>query len=403
MAISTNQRVMSGMRPTGALHLGHYHGVLKNWVRLQNEYECFFSVVDWHALTTEYETPDAIENNVWEMIIDWLAVGINPGAAKLYIQSRIPEHAELHLLLSMITPQSWLERVPSYKEQQERLHDKDLTTYGFLGYPLLQTADIIIFKASFVPVGEDQVAHVEMAREVARRFNYLYGRDPGFEKKAEKAAKKMGKKNNKLYFELLKKYQEQGDVQALEKARALVETQQNISISDRERLVGYLEGGGKMIFPEPRALLTEAPKMPGTDGQKMSKSYNNTISLRENPGSVEDKVRTMPTDPARMRRTDPGDPEKCPVWDLHKVYSGEDVRSWAEEGCRSAGIGCLDCKKPLIDAILKEQNEIRERADEYVNDPETVRAIIHEGCETARDIARETLTEVREAMGLDYG
>ena len=403
MATSANQRVMSGMRPTGALHLGHYHGVLKNWVRLQNEYECFFSVVDWHALTTEYETPGMVEKNVWEMIIDWLAVGINPGAAKLYIQSRIPEHAELHLLLSMITPQSWLERVPSYKEQQERLHDKDLTTYGFLGYPLLQTADIIIFKASFVPVGEDQVAHVEMAREVARRFNYLYGRDSGFEKKAERAARKMGKRNNKLYFDLLKKYQEQGNVQALEKARALVETQQNISISDRERLEGYLEGGGKMIFPEPRALLTESPKMPGTDGQKMSKSYNNTISLREKPGSVEDKLRTMPTDPARIRRNDPGDPEKCPVWDLHKVYSGEDVRNWAQEGCRSAGIGCLDCKKPLIESILKEQTEIRERADEYINDPETVRAIINEGCETARDIARETLNEVREAMGLDYG
>lgn len=403
MAISANQRVMSGMRPTGALHLGHYHGVLKNWVRLQNEYECFFSVVDWHALTTEYETPGEIEKNVWEMIIDWLAVGINPGSAKLYIQSRIPEHAELHLLLSMITPQSWLERVPSYKEQQERLRDKDLTTYGFLGYPLLQTADIIIFKASYVPVGEDQVAHVEMAREVARRFNYLYGRDPGFEKKAEKAAKKMGKKNNRMYFDLLNKYQEQGNVQALERARALVEAQQNISIGDRERLVGYLEGGGKMIFPEPRALLTEAPKMPGTDGQKMSKSYNNTISLREESGSVEDKIRTMPTDPARIRRKDPGDPEKCPVWDLHKVYSGEDVRSWVQDGCRSAGIGCLDCKKPLIDAILKEQGPIKERADEYISDPETVRAIINEGCETARDLARETLVDVREAMGLDYG
>ena len=402
MATSTKQRVMSGMRPTGALHLGHYHGVLKNWSRLQNEYECFFSVVDWHALTTEYETPGDIEKNVWEMIIDWLAVGINPGSAKLYIQSRIPEHAELHLLLSMITPQSWLERVPSYKEQQERLRDKDLTTYGFLGYPLLQTADIIIFKASYVPVGEDQVAHVEMAREVARRFNYLYGRDPGYEKKAEKAARKMGKKNNRMYFDLLKKYQEQGNVQALEKARALVEAQQNISISDRERLVGYLEGGGKMIFPEPHALLTEAPKMPGTDGQKMSKSYNNTISLRESAGSVEDKIRTMPTDPARIRRNDPGDPKKCPVWDLHEVYSSADVKIWVQEGCRSAGIGCLDCKTPLIDAILKEQGPVKERAEEYINDPETVRAIINEGCESARDMARETLIEVRAAMGLDY-
>ena len=394
---------MSGMRPTGALHLGHYHGVLKNWVELQTKYECFFSVVDWHALTTEYETPDKINENVWEMVIDWLAVGVNPGAAKLYIQSRVPEHAELHLLLSMITSQSWLERVPSYKDQQEKLKDKDLTTYGFLGYPLLQTADIIIFKASYVPVGEDQVAHVEMAREVARRFNYLYGRRPGYEEKAERAAGKMGKKNRRRYFELLTRYQEQGDAQALERAQALVAAQQNISIGDRERLIAYLEGGGKIIFPEPQALLTAAPKMPGTDGQKMSKSYHNTISLREEPHNVEARVKTMPTDPARIRRDDPGDPEKCPVWALHKVYSDESLKAWVGEGCRSAGIGCLDCKKPLIDAILKEQAPIRERAEEYLDDPETVRGIIFEGCESARDIARNTLEEVREAMGLDYG
>ena len=401
MAIS-GTRVMSGMRPTGALHLGHYHGVLKNWLKLQNEYECFFSVVDWHALTTEYETPGAIEANIWEMVIDWLAVGINPGAAKLYIQSRVPEHAELHLLLSMLTPQSWLERVPSYKEQQERLKDKDLTTYGFLGYPLLQTADIIIFKADYVPVGEDQVAHVEMAREVARRFNYLYGRDAGFEEKAQRAARKMGKKNSQMYFDLLKKYQEQGEVQSLEKARAMVEGQQNISIGDRERLVGYLEGGGKMIFPEPKVLLTEAPRMPGTDGQKMSKSYNNAIALREDAASVERKVKTMPTDPARVRRDDPGDPEKCPVWALHQIYSDESLKHWAREGCLQAKIGCLDCKKPLLDAIIKEQGPIKERAADYLEDPDAAREIINEGCETARDLARETLTEVREAMGLDY-
>ncbi len=401
MAIS-GTRVMSGMRPTGALHLGHYHGVLKNWLKLQNEYECFFSVVDWHALTTEYETPGAIEANIWEMVIDWLAVGINPGAAKLYIQSRVPEHAELHLLLSMLTPQSWLERVPSYKEQQERLKDKDLTTYGFLGYPLLQTADIIIFKADYVPVGEDQVAHVEMAREVARRFNYLYGRDAGFEEKAQRAARKMGKKNSQMYFDLLRKYQEQGEVQSLEKARAMVEGQQNISIGDRERLVGYLEGGGKMIFPEPKVLLTEAPRMPGTDGQKMSKSYNNAIALREDAASVERKVKTMPTDPARVRRDDPGNPEKCPVWALHQIYSDESLKRWAREGCLQAKIGCLDCKKPLLDAIIKEQGPIKERAADYLEDPDAAREIINEGCETARDLARETLTEVREAMGLDY-
>lgn len=402
MAITGNQRVLSGMRPTGQLHLGHYHGVLKNWLKLQNEYECFFFVADWHALTTDYENPRHISDSVWEMVVDWLAVGINPGSAKIFIQSRVPEHAELHLLLSMCTPLSWLERVPSYKDQQEKLSNKDLTTYGFLGYPLLQTADIIIYKANYVPVGEDQVAHVELSREIARRFNFLYGREPGFEEKAESAAKKMGKKNNRLYHELRRSYQEQGDEQALEKARALIESQQNISIGDRERLMGYLEGGGKMIFPEPQALLTEAPKLPGLDGQKMSKSYGNTIGLRESPGSIESRIKTMPTDPARVRRSDPGEPEKCPVWDLHKVYSDDEVKEWVQTGCRSAGIGCLECKQPVLDAILKEQAPIRDRIREYEADPETVRGILSDGCEAARDEARETLEEVRRAMGLAY-
>lgn len=402
MAISGNQRVLSGMRPTGQLHLGHYHGVLKNWLKLQNEYECFFFVADWHALTTDYENPRHISDSVWEMVIDWLAVGINPGSAKIFIQSRVPEHAELHLLLSMCTPLSWLERVPSYKDQQEKLSNKDLTTYGFLGYPLLQTADIIIYKANYVPVGEDQVAHVELSREIARRFNFLYGREPGFEEKAENAAKKMGKKNNRLYHDLRRNYQEQGDEQALEKARALIESQQNISIGDRERLMGYLEGGGKMIFPEPQAMLTEAPKLPGLDGQKMSKSYGNTIGLRDSPGSIESRIKTMPTDPARVRRSDPGEPEKCPVWDLHKVYSDDEVKEWVQTGCRSAGIGCLECKQPVLDAILKEQAPIRDRIREYEADPETVRGILSDGCEAARDEARETLEEVRRAMGLAY-
>ncbi len=402
MAITGNQRVLSGMRPTGQLHLGHYHGVLKNWLKLQNEYECFFFVADWHALTTDYENPRHISDSVWEMVVDWLAVGINPGSAKIFIQSRVPEHAELHLLLSMCTPLSWLERVPSYKDQQEKLSNRDLTTYGFLGYPLLQTADIIIYKANYVPVGEDQVAHVELSREIARRFNFLYGREPGFEEKAENAAKKMGKKNNRLYHDLRRNYQEQGDELALEKARALIESQQNISIGDRERLMGYLEGGGKMIFPEPQSLLTEAPKLPGLDGQKMSKSYGNTIGLRESPGSIESKIKTMPTDPARVRRSDPGEPEKCPVWDLHKVYSDDDVKDWVQTGCRSAGIGCLECKQPVLDAILKEQAPIRERIKEYEADPETVRGILSDGCDAARDEARETLEEVRRAMGLAY-
>ena len=402
MSSSANRRVLSGMRPTGQLHLGHYHGVLKNWLKLQNEYECFFFVADWHALTTEYEAPGIISESVFDMVVDWLAVGINPGSAKIFIQSRVPEHAELHLLLSMFTPLSWLERVPSYKDQQEKLSNKDLTTYGFLGYPLLQSADILIYKAGNVPVGEDQVAHVELAREVARRFNYLYGREAGFEEKAEAAAKKLGKKNNKLYHQLRRSYQEQGDSMALEKARALLESQQNISIGDRERLYGYLEGGGKVIFPEPQALLTPASKMPGLDGQKMSKSYNNTISLRESPASIEAKIKTMPTDPARVRRSDPGDPSKCPVWDLHQVYADDEQKKWVQEGCTTAKIGCLECKRPIIDAILKELTPIRERAKEYKEDPETVKGIITDGCEAARDVARDTMEEVREAMGLKY-
>lgn len=402
MSIGGKQRVLSGMRPTGQLHLGHYHGVLKNWLELQQEYECFFFVADWHALTTEYEDPSIIEKSVWDMVIDWLAVGVNPGSAKLFIQSRVPEHAELHLLLSMCTPLSWLERVPSYKDQQEKLSDKDLTTYGFLGYPLLQTADIIIYKAGFVPVGEDQVSHVELAREVVRRFNHIYGREQDFEKNIEAALKKMGKKTARLYDELRRSYQEQGDTSSLEKARELLASQQNISIGDSERLSGYLDGSGKAIFPEPQALLTPASKMMGLDGQKMSKSYGNTISLRENPSVVEDKVKTMPTDPARIRLTDRGDPKKCPVWNLHEIYSDDSLKKWVVEGCTNAKIGCLDCKKPLIDAVLKEQAPIRERANEYLNDPETVRGIITEGCDAARDIARETLDDVREAMGLSY-
>jgi tryptophanyl-tRNA synthetase len=396
------QRVLSGMRPTGKLHLGHYHGVLKNWIKLQHEYECFFFVADWHALTTHYENPGNIADSTWDMVIDWLAVGINPGAATLFIQSKVPEHAELHLLLSMHTPLGWLERVPSYKDQQEKLKDRDLSTYGFLGYPLLQSADILVYKATQVPVGEDQVAHVEMTREVARRFNHLYGREQGFEEKAREAMKKMGKKNAKLYGELRRAYQEQGDHEALDKARALLEAQQNVSVGDRERLYGYLDGEGRIILPEPQALLTPTAKMPGLDGQKMSKSYDNTIALREDLDVVEKKLRTMPTDPARIRRTDPGDPAKCPVWQFHEVYSSEETRQWVQEGCRSAGIGCLDCKGPIIDAVRMELSEIQHNAKEFVNNPKEVRSLITEGCEKARDVAEDTLEEVRQAMGLAY-
>ena len=395
-------RVLSGMRPTGALHLGHYHGVLKNWMRLQHEHECFFFVADWHALTTHYDSPAQIEQHTWDMVIDWLAAGVDPSQATLFIQSKVPQHAELHLLLSMITPLGWLERVPTYKDQQEKLTDKDLSTYGFLGYPLLQSADILIYRANRVPVGEDQVPHIEFTREIARRFNHVYGREAGFEEKAETAIKKLGSKRARLYRDLRTKYLERGDAEALEAARALLESAQNLALGDRERLFGYIEGGGKVILVEPQALLTEASKMPGLDGHKMSKSYNNTISLREDDDSVTRKIRTMPTDPARVKRTDPGDPGKCPVWHLHCVYSDEVKREWVQQGCRSAGIGCLECKQPVIDSVLAELKPMRERAQRYADDPTLVRSIVADGCEKAQKLAEDTMRDVREVMGLRY-
>jgi len=395
-------RVLSGMRPTGALHLGHYHGVLKNWIRLQTEYPCLFFVADWHALTTDYEHPGRVEQNAWEMVVDWLAAGVDPNQATLFVQSHIQEHAELHLLLSMMTPLGWLERVPTYKDQMERLKDRDLATYGFLGYPLLQSADILIYRARYVPVGEDQVPHVEMTREIARRFNHLYGREEGFEDKAKAAVKKMGTKKARLLNELRTKFLEAGDADALRRAQALLDEQQNLPRGDRERLYGWLEGGGRKILVEPEALLTEAPRLPGLDGQKMSKSYGNAIGLRESPESVTRKIRTMPTDPARVTRKDPGTPEKCPVWPLHLVYSDAARKDWVQKGCTTAGIGCLECKQPVIDAVLAELAPMRERAQTYVDDPTLVKSIIADGCDKARKLALETMRDVRESMGLTY-
>jgi len=395
-------RVLSGMRPTGSLHLGHYHGVLKNWVELQQEFECLFFVADWHALTTHYDTPEIIEQNAWDMVVDWLAAGVDPAQATLFIQSRIPAHAELHVLLSMITPLGWLERVPSYKDQQEKLTDKDLSTYGFLGYPLLQSADILIYRANRVPVGEDQIAHIEFTREISRRFNHIFGKEAGFREKAELAIKKLGPKKSKVYRQLRNRYQEQGNNEALDAAKSLLDEQQNLSMGDRERLFGYLEGGGKMILSEPEAMLAQASRMPGLDNQKMSKSYNNTISLREGADSVRNKIRTMQTDPARIRRGDPGDPAKCPVWQFHLVYSDDTIRDWVQQGCKSAGIGCLECKQPVIEAVLVEQQPMHERARMYEDDPTLVRNIIADGCERADKLAQETMRDVREAMGLSY-
>ena len=390
------------MRPTGRLHLGQYRGVLKNWIRLQHEYDCMFFVADWHALTTHYEESEVIEDSVWQMVIDWLASGVNPGSATLFIQSRVPEHAELHLLLSMITPLSWVERVPSYKDLMANSNDRDLATYGFLGYPVLQSADILIYQAGNVPVGADQVPHVEMTREIARRFNHIYGKTPGFENLAKEAIKKLGRKNAKIYKSLRRDYLEQGNREALEEAQAIISGQQNVSLGDRDRLFGYLEGGGKVILPEPESLLTEVSVMLGLDGKKMSKSYGNTIALREDPESVEKKIRTMTTDPVRVKRDDPGDPTICPVFELHKIYSDDETRNWVREGCTTAGIGCVDCKKPVVEKVLEELQPIRERARQYEENPDLVKSIVAEGCERARTIARSTLEEVRSAMGLDY-
>ena len=402
MSSTADKRVLSGMRPTGRLHLGHYHGVLKNWVKLQHEYECFFFVADWHALTTHYEDVRGIENSVWEMLADWLAAGVDPAHAVLFVQSRMPQHAELHLLLSMMTPLPWLERVPTYKDQQEQLKEKDLATYGFLGYPLLQSADILLYKARHVPVGADQVAHVELTREVARRFNHLFGREPGFQEAVDQAIDKMGKKSARVYVDLRRRYQELGDADALATAQALVRDKSNIILGDKERLLGALEGLGKIILPEPQALLTPAARMPGLDGRKMAKSYGNAISLRDESDVVAEKVRRMPTDTARVRRTDVGEPTRCPVWALHEVYSDESVRTWVAEGCRSAGIGCLECKKPIIDAINAELEPIRQRAADIERNPDMLRSIVAEGCARAREVAEDTMDEVREAMGLAY-
>jgi len=390
------------MRPTGALHLGHYHGVLKNWVRLQTEYPCLFFVADWHALTTDYEKPGDLQKSGLEMTIDWLASGVDPNQATLFIQSHIPEHAELFLLLAMMAPLGWLERVPTYKDQQEKLADKDLTTYGFLGYPLLQASDILIYRAKYVPVGEDQVPHIEFAREIARRFNHLYGRESGFEEKTKAAVKKMGSKKARLLNELRTKFLQQGDAEALKRAHALLDEQQNLPRGDRERLYGWMEGTGRRILAEPEALLTEASRLHGLDGQKMSKSYGNAIALREEPEAVAKKIRTMPTDPARVKRSDAGNPDVCPVWPLHLVYSDAARKDWVRKGCTTAGIGCLECKQPVIDAVNAELAPIRERAQAYLDDPTLVKNILADGGERARKLATETIRDVREAIGTHY-
>ena len=399
-------RVLSGMRPTGAMHLGHYHGALKNWVQLQDLHDCYYFVADWHALTTHYESREVIERNVFEMVIDWVAAGLDPARSTIFLQSRLPEHAELFTLLAMGTPLGWLERVPTYKDQIDKLKDRDLATYGFLGYPLLQAADILIYKATYVPVGEDQSSHVELTREVARRFNHLYGRPPDFDAQVEAALALLSRDDARYFDKQRKAYGETGSADALAKGEAVLR-KAAVAVSGwtpsrTELLSGHLRGSGRTVLVEPTALHTEVAKLPGLDGGKMSKSYGNTIAMREPAAQVEAKIRRMPTDPQRVRRTDPGNPERCPVWQFHQVYSDAATREQVAAGCTSAGIGCLECKQPVIDAILREQQPWRERAAELVADPARVRAIVDEGTVRARDTARQTMSEVRAAMGLDY-
>lgn len=395
----TEDRVLSGMRPTGALHLGHYHGALKNWVQLQNTHTCYFFVADWHALTTHYETPETISAHTTEMVIDWLAAGVDPNKATLFVQSRVLEHAELFLLLGMGTPLSWLERVPTYKDQIANLKDKDLTTYGFLGYPLLQAADILIYLARYVPVGADQIPHIEMSREIARRFNNLYGKDPQIEAQARAAAAKLPDAVREQLLALRRAADQEGLTEKREQARELISASK-LSRAEKDALRAQLSGGRRQILREPEALLTPESKLPGLDGRKMSKSYGNSIAIREERASVEQKVKRMPTDPARVKRTDPGDPERCPVWQFHLAYTDDATHDWVRRGCTTAAIGCLECKQPVIDAILREQQPMLERAQPYIDQPALVRDILVDGCDKARTTAQSTMRAVRDAMGL---
>ena len=372
----SKDRVLSGMRPTGFMHLGHYHGALKNWVSLQSQHECFYFVADWHALTSHYDDPRVIEQSTFDMVTDWLAAGLDPNQCTIFLQSQVPQHAELTVLLGMITPLGWLERVPTYKEQQENLKEKDLTTYGFLGYPLMQAADIVVYRAQHVPVGEDQVSHLEITREIARRFNHIYGREPGFEEKAAAAVKKLGGKLGKQYEAMKTAYNQDGNAEALAQAKSLVGAAGSLSNAEKDMLQAFLTGARKTILPEPQALLTPTSKIIGLDGRKMSKSYGNGIDLREPPAAVEQKIKRMPTDPKRARRTDPGNPDDCPVWTLHQVYSNDDTKAWVRQGCTTAGIGCLECKQPVIDAVNAELAPMQARIREIEAKPGYVKDVL---------------------------
>ncbi|MDI9336161.1 MAG: tryptophan--tRNA ligase [Gammaproteobacteria bacterium] len=393
------KRALSGMRPTGSLHLGHYHGALKNWLKLQNEVDCFYFVADWHALTTHYDEIQIIQKHVIDMATDWLAVGLDPHKATLFVQSKIPQHAELFTLLSMHTPLAWLERVPTYKDQLQKLQTKNLLTYGFLGYPLLQAADILVYKAHFVPVGEDQQSHVEMTREIARRFNFLYGDRQKLLTRVEGISKSLPSDLWNDIQKVRQDYQLLGITHAFTKVSELIETH-HLSLEDQSALLAYMHGTGYPVLIEPQVLLTEASKLPGLDGQKMSKSYGNAIALRSKKEEIKSKINKMPTDPARIRKTDAGEPNRCPVWEFHKVYSTPSTLEWVANGCRQAKIGCLECKSPLIDSIAEEQEVFIERAEPFLQKPALVQDILDDGSQKARQSAETTLREVRQTLGL---
>jgi tryptophanyl-tRNA synthetase len=387
------------MRPTGLMHLGHYHGALKNWVALQSTHDCYYFVADWHALTSHYDDPSVIGRATFEMVTDWLAAGLDPERSTIFVQSQVPEHAELTVLLGMITPLAWLERVPTYKEQQENLKERDLATYGFLGYPLMQSADILVYRPEYVPVGEDQAAHVEITREIARRFNRIYGRVPDFDAQVEKLIQLLGPDVRARIVSARTAWAERGDLAALDQARSEIKNHPAVGAGE-DILVGWLLGTCVQILPEPQVLLTPTPKLLGLDGRKMSKSYGNAIDLREPPDSVEKKIRGMKTDPRRARRTDPGNPDDCPVWTLHEVYSDEARRTWVREGCTSAGIGCLECKQPVIESVKAELAPMQARIREIEAKPTYVREVLANGCTKAQRVARETMERVRDVMGL---
>lgn len=398
--MAASETVLSGMRPTGALHLGHLRGVLRNWVRFQESYACHYMVADWHALTTDYASPGDMAPLVEDMVLCWLAAGIDPGRSVLFVQSRVPEHAELHLLLSMVCPLPWLERIPTYRDQQTQLKDRDLNTYGFLGYPLLQSADILVYRAGLVPVGEDQVPHVEFSREVARRFNHICGADPGSAERLEAARARLAPGLSARLEQMGREFQERGDRARLDDALGLIRAAEGLGDAEREALAASVRGTRRQILPEPRVMLTEDPRVTGLDGRKMSKSYGNTIGLLEEEGEIERKFMAMPTDPARVRRSDPGDPEKCPVWEFHKIYSDGEERARLHEGCTTAGIGCVECKRSALGGIQREVAPIRERAREIRRDTGMVAEVLRKGSLKAREVAGETMASVRQAMGL---